>query len=264
MTAAVTNHRVRAKNLAPESDNKIHDDTVARQYGFTGALVPGVEVFAYATRPFAAAWGEDFLSRGEIDIRFAKPVYDGDNVDVIVAAEPDGGHALTLTGPDGVVRASGHARLTDRVGPADPSLFPRTDLPETPPVADERSLAPDTPLGTVVEPAAPEPHAVYRDGVGDDLALYERFVHPGVLLRIVNAVLYRSVKMGPWIHTSSACRLLAPAPVPSTLTGRGIVRDRYEKNGRSWVRFDALVLADDVAVMAVDHLAIYDLGRPTA
>ena len=41
-------YRVRAHNIAADSENKIHDDSVARQYGFAGGLVPGVVV--YGTR----------------------------------------------------------------------------------------------------------------------------------------------------------------------------------------------------------------------
>src|SRR3954453_21528279 len=100
-----TSYTVRARNLAPDSDNKIHDDTVARQFGFTGALVPGVEVFAYATQPFAAAWGEEFLTRGVIEMQFRKPVYDGDVVTVDASRAEDGGYAVSLSGPDGEVRA---------------------------------------------------------------------------------------------------------------------------------------------------------------
>jgi hypothetical protein len=255
-------HRVRAQNLNPESDNKIHDDEVARRFGFTGALVPGVEVFAYATYPFAQAWGEEFLSRGLIDVRFSKPVYDGEDVDVRTEKLDDGRYEVNVVGPDAVVRASGHASLAESVSLPDPNRFSATAQPAVPPVADERSLAAGTQFGTVVEAAMPDAHELYRNGVSDDLPLYERFVHPGALLRVVNAVLHRNVRMGPWIHTSSAVRLLAPARVPSTLVGRGVVTDRYDKNGRSWVRFDALVLADDEPVIAVDHLAIYDLGDP--
>ena len=44
-----TSYRVRAFNTAAASENKIHDDTVARRFGFSGGLVPGVEVYAYMT-----------------------------------------------------------------------------------------------------------------------------------------------------------------------------------------------------------------------
>ena len=40
-------YEVRAHNGAAASENKIHDDTVAQRFGFRGALVPGVAVFAY-------------------------------------------------------------------------------------------------------------------------------------------------------------------------------------------------------------------------
>jgi acyl dehydratase len=251
---------VLAKNLAPESDNKIHDDAVARQFGFTGALVPGVEVFAYATQPFVAAWGEAFLARGTISARFRSPVYDGDEVRVL----PGDGDAFTLVGPDGSVRAEGTAALPDERLAVDADRFAVADLPVDPPPADASSLAVGTVLGVVREHATAEAHDAYLAGVGDSLPIYTRFVHPGALLRVVNAVLYRSVRLGPWIHTGSDCRFLAPAPAGSTLEGRGVVTDRYERKGRQWVRFDALVLADGQPVMLTDHVAIYDLGAPAA
>ena len=43
-------YSVNAYNLAKNSENKIHDDSVARRFGFQGGLVPGVDVFAYMTR----------------------------------------------------------------------------------------------------------------------------------------------------------------------------------------------------------------------
>ena len=70
-------HRVRAVNLATTSSNKIHDDEVARRYGFAGGLVPGVDVYAYTTHAAVAAFGDGWLSDGAIDIKLVKPVYDG-------------------------------------------------------------------------------------------------------------------------------------------------------------------------------------------
>src|SRR5918911_1536140 len=75
-------YRVQARNLSLASENKIHDDDVARRFGFSGGLVPGVEVFAYMMHVPVARWGRDFLSRGLIEARFIKPVYDGQTADV--------------------------------------------------------------------------------------------------------------------------------------------------------------------------------------
>lgn len=75
-------YRVAAYNTAKQSENKMHDDTVARRFGFSGGLVPGVDVFAYMMHVPVARWGRDFLERGLVEARFIKPVYDGETADV--------------------------------------------------------------------------------------------------------------------------------------------------------------------------------------
>ena len=44
-----------AKNYGADHANKIHSDEGAAKYGFAGALVPGVGLYAYLTRPVADA-----------------------------------------------------------------------------------------------------------------------------------------------------------------------------------------------------------------
>src|ERR1700760_751216 len=86
-------YRVSAYNTSKHSENKIHDDTVARKYGFSGGLVPGVDVLAYMIHMPVAKWGRAFLEHGVIEARFVKPVYDGEFADV-TARESDGGIAI--------------------------------------------------------------------------------------------------------------------------------------------------------------------------
>jgi len=54
--SALAPYDVSAFNTAVTSENKIHDDDVARRFGFTGALVPGVEVYAYMAHMPVARW----------------------------------------------------------------------------------------------------------------------------------------------------------------------------------------------------------------
>jgi hypothetical protein len=54
--AAMT-YAVEAYNLSHASENKIHDEAIARKLGFSGGLVPGVEVYAYACHLPVARWG---------------------------------------------------------------------------------------------------------------------------------------------------------------------------------------------------------------
>ena len=88
-------YSVDAYNLAKNSENKMHDDSVARRFGFQGGLVPGVDVFAYMTHMPVAKWGRAFLERGLMDGRFFKPVYDGE-IAVVTAEETDGGLAIKV------------------------------------------------------------------------------------------------------------------------------------------------------------------------
>ncbi len=80
--AGLHTHRVSAYNTSKHSENKIHDDTVARKYGFSGGLVPGVDVLAYMLHMPVAKWGRAFLERGLIEARFVKPIYDGEIAEV--------------------------------------------------------------------------------------------------------------------------------------------------------------------------------------
>ena len=47
MTSRLEAYSVVAYNTAKLSENKMHDDQVARRFGFSGGLVPGVDVMAY-------------------------------------------------------------------------------------------------------------------------------------------------------------------------------------------------------------------------
>jgi len=82
MTSRIEPYRVSAYNTSKHSENKMHDDTVAKRYGFSGGLGAGVDVMAYMMHLPVAKWGRPFFERGLIEARFIKPVYDGELADV--------------------------------------------------------------------------------------------------------------------------------------------------------------------------------------
>src|SRR5215472_8463765 len=109
-------YRVEAFNTSRQSDNPIHDDAVARRFGFAGGLVPGVDVYGYLTRLPVARWGRAWLERGTAECRFLKPVYDGESV-TLSAVETAAGLELRAESR-GLVCATGHAALPARAAPA--------------------------------------------------------------------------------------------------------------------------------------------------
>src|ERR1700753_886253 len=98
MANRLETYRIEASNTARLSENKMHDDTVARRFGFSGGLVPGVDVMAYMMHLPVKIWSRAFLERGLIEARFVKPVYDGEITDVR-GQESDG--VLTIEGESG-------------------------------------------------------------------------------------------------------------------------------------------------------------------
>src|SRR5436189_4165819 len=102
-------YRVAAHNTAKSSENKMHDDAVARRFGFSGGLVPGVDVMAYMMHLPVRRWGRNFLERGLVEARFVKPVYDGEDA-VVSGSESDG--VLTIgVESRGEICATGTASL---------------------------------------------------------------------------------------------------------------------------------------------------------
>lgn len=264
-------YRVKARNTSASSENKIHDDTIARRYGFGGGLVPGITVYAYVTHPLAEAFGRDWLERGTISVKFVKPILEGDEVLVsgrITERQPDGlVMALTASTAKNGDCAVATATLPDRPAPAiDPAGYPAAALPEDRPEATRAHLASVGVLGAPVIQCDAGAAAEYVEKVSDGLPLYRgarAMVHPGMLLQQANRALSGNVRLGPWIHTGSRVRHLGGARIGESVSTRGRVRALDERKGRETVELDLLMVADGLRPVAqVLHSAIYRLPAP--
>ncbi len=260
--------KVVAHNTATQSQNKIHDDSVARQFGFRGGLVPGVDDYAYMAHVPAAAWGLDWLERGTLDARFHKPVYDGDEVEVrpgpLQRSHDGESFPLELVDPSGTVCATGTAGLpSGSTGPIVGDHEPLVPLPDPPPAASPQSLAVGTVFSLPTRPVTAEDQEQYRADVRDDLAIYgaEGLAHPGWLLRLANRILAGNVALGPWIHVSSDVRHRALARYGEHIGGRSTVCAEWEHKGHRFVTLDVELVAvagtTETVVASVAHTAIY-------
>jgi hypothetical protein len=252
-------YRVSAYNTAHDSENKIHDDAVARRFGFGGGLVPGVDVYGYMTHLPVMRWGRAWLDRGTAECRFYKPVYDGD-IATVTASERDGALDISVESR-GEVCAAGRAALPE-ARPAAPSLdlFQKVSQRAERRPADETTLAADTWLGIDPYPITPETTQRYLADLRESAPIYadEGLIHPATILRSCNFVLSRNVVLGPWIHTGSRIQHLATASVGDTLSVRARITGNYEHKGHWFVELEALVLANETAPIAhIAHIAIY-------
>jgi hypothetical protein len=253
-----TEHVLTAFNTATASTNKIHDDDVARQYGFRGGLVPGVDVYAYLTHVPAREWGRSWLEHGTATVRLATPVYDGRTVTVSGRWDGDDDSNLDLAVSDGdTACATGRAGRDPQ--PSDRGEPQAAELPADPPPASPEALRPGTVLGTVTDTFDAAAHRGYLADVRETLPLYtdDGIAHPGWVLRFANQALSRNVVLGPWIHVSSEITLLGTVEDRNRVEARSVVLDEFERKGHRFVTLDVAISADGRPVQRVTHTAIH-------
>jgi len=231
-------YRVRAINTVAESENKIHDDRVAAQYGFRAGLVAGTTVYGYMMSPIAAA-APEWLDRGSMKLRLIEPFYHGDEVLVRAAVDAGGSIHATAERADGVVcaQATGFIRNDSRVTPVPHAEAPLPPL-EQRAAATRETLVPGALLGTVL----------LRLDTAD----------PGRLLQLSNDILVRNFRLPPWIHTGSEVENWGVVNAGDEVAVRGRIHDRFDRKGHELVVIDVMLIASGGRlVQTVRHTAIY-------
>ena len=251
-------YRVSAYNTSKHSENKIHDDAVARRFGFSGGLVPGVEVMAYMMHLPVEKWGRDFLERGSIEARFVKPIYDGEIAEV--RGVGNNGTLSIEVHSRGELCATGSASL-----PATAPTISLVDYSDVGPVAERKPVSPSSYqigkwLGTQPRDWAGDAGKGYLADIRETDEIYARegLGHPGMLQRVMNGLLVDNAILGPWIYVGSRMQLLSAAKAGDELSACARVTANYDKKGHRFVELDALVVANGTRPLAhCWHIAIY-------
>jgi hypothetical protein len=249
-----------ARNTATASSNKIHDDEVARQFGFRGGLVPGVDVYAYLTHAPVEAWGLEWLQRGTMRAQFHQPVYDGHLVEV----DPVGETELELRDGPEVCALASAAFPEEHVDPPDPGDWPWVEQRAEPPAASPDTLVAGTPFGIAPHTFHVDRAEEYLADIGETSPLYaaEGIAHPGWILRDANYVLSGNVRLGPWIHVESSVQHFGLARDGDEVSARALVTGEWERKGHRFVELDVMHLAGDRPVARTRHTAIYQPRSP--
>ena len=265
--ALLPEYVVTARMPAELSENKIHEDGLARQLGFRGGLVPGVTVYAWMTHPVVAAFGRAWLERGRFSVRFTRPVYFDERVTVRSRAAERSGDTITLdsevVNAAGETCATGNMSLPDHAPPApDVGAYPAAALPAERPLVSREVLESRTVLGTpelLLDEAAVK---AFLGRVNESLPLYDvpdGLAHPGLYLDQANRALSRNVRVSPWIHVESHGQHLGPARVGERIETRGRVARLFDRKGHELVELDLLLVVGGRPVAKVQHVAIYRL-----
>jgi hypothetical protein len=255
-------YEVIAKNYGVDHSNRIHSDEGAARYGFAGALVPGVGLYAYLTRPAVDALGLEWLERGAMSAKFIKPVYDGEKAQArAIATQNDPIELkLELLNQSGELCAVGSAGMPNSL----PALNPK-DYPFCPPAglrpASIASFSIGDALGSVefdldLKDESPK----FLDNVVESAPIYDSVCHPAFWIAQANEILMRNIALGPWIHTASDAQHYAIARDGERLSLRGRVVDLYERRGHELIVADlGLIGENDRPIVHIKHTAIIKL-----
>jgi hypothetical protein len=268
----------------------MHSDEVARQFGFKGALVPGVTVFAHMTRPLVARYGEQWLGEGIAEVSFARPAYEGELLTVTsrIAGETVGGEGpvdLRVGGndaggsneKDGVIEliCSNEegvelARMSSYIPASSPDVDPRSDTAPAAPIPDRPLVSWD-----LMEIGKPFPalrwaptaadNAQWCADVCDDLAIYrtggDAPIHPGFVLRQANYVLRNRFTLPAWIHTGSRIVFHEVLRIGREYEVRAIPEEKWERKGHQFVRLYVAFRSGKQTMAEVAHTAIFNPRR---
>ena len=253
-------HSVQAYNLSASSENKIHDDSVAKKFGFKGGLVPGVEIYAYMIYPMVQHFGEEWLNNGYAECRLLKPVYDGAKTDII--GDPLDNSLSLVVESLGERCATGIAKLAASSSERKRIDFQEVELPEFEkrPLASKTSLPIGKTLGTFKQIMSREDQTQYLQDVREPSKIFKKegIIHPGWILRLANRALSMNVLLGPWIHVGSEIQNITAAHVGQTIAAHALVTNLYERKGHSFVEIDVSVIGEENSLLTqIKHTAIY-------
>ncbi|MEX2537742.1 MAG: MaoC family dehydratase [Actinomycetota bacterium] len=107
----ITKHVTQDDMTLYSGPGNIHSDIeVAKRTGLDATIAQGVMTLAFASELMTRIHGSHWLERGEIEVKFTKPVFADDTV-TIRATEQGEGHEVTAVNQDGETLMVGTARL---------------------------------------------------------------------------------------------------------------------------------------------------------
>ncbi len=244
--------------------NPIHSTSVAKAYGFQGALIGGATAYGWTVATIVEALGMPWLDHGWAELKFIQPMYPGDELTVTVTDDGElslrRDDALCLKGTVGTGEAPWLADLTmpTRLTPWEAA----TELPRL--TLDNAPVGQDLDARLVPWPRD-EAEAFARDTQREKLACFygpEARLHPAWIAAQPIHWLHHSYDYGPSIHAGSRIQHRAPAYAGQVLTVAGRCVDAYERKGHHYIVNDTLLLSESGDCLSqVRHTSVFQVAK---
>jgi hypothetical protein len=264
-------HRIKASIEPRNFNNRIQDDEYAQHHGFRAALVPGMSVYAHMTRPVTELLGKDWLERGSADMRFLRPVYEGEDLRLggdISLIKEDGTLILNCQAANsqGVICGSGTARLSATPPSPEPSTedYPAGRGKLHRPISLEL-LQPGESLVPVSSEFTWNIHWQYcRKAIRDLHPLYEKTMHPGWLVSRASQILAENYAIQAWIDVSCNVQHFHLQEEECLIQTRGRVQDKFEQKGDHFIELNLAVFSPAQCLATIRCAAIFRIAPNAA
>jgi acyl dehydratase len=256
-------HTALARNFAEATENKIHSDDIARRFGFTGALVPGVTVFGHLAWPVTCRYGEQWLAGSWVTTRFVKPAYHGETLSMTDREDQAGSVAVECRNASDVLLATLECTIESTQPPADvyAHLGTATQSQERVAISWD-TVQIDEPFATYLWQPDDAHNREYAARVDDDTEVFRRGVlHPHAILSQANQVLVRRYVMPAWIHTGSEIRFRKLLSVGDAIEVRAVPLEKWERKGHQFIKLYVAYGVRGELATEIFHTAIFRMAE---
>ena len=248
----------------PRYEGSIHDTAVAQARGFRAALVPGAFVYGHVSRMAVQAWGQTWIDRGAMGLRFRRPVFDGDTLRLEAGPlEPESDMpraAVTVAGPDPDAVAEGWIGLPSELPrPPDPETLPR-GTPGARQTVAAGEIVQGHAFSTVPRPLEIAEIARSAEAMGETEAIYDAggLAHSACLMRIAMTDAYSAFRFpGAVILAEIEAQHFAPVRAGAMIETRGSIRRIWERRVKHFFEAEEWLLADGQVAARFRRSTIY-------
>ncbi|HEY7638139.1 MAG TPA: hypothetical protein VH814_00340 [Steroidobacteraceae bacterium] len=252
-------HTAVARNFAQASENKIHSDDIAKRFGFTGALVPGVTVFGHLAWPLTQRLGASWLQGSWVTTRFIKPAYHAETISLLDRETGEDSVVVECRNTSDVLLATLECTLEELQPAVDPHGYVGggTDPHERVEIAWD-TVHVDEPFALYQWQPDAALNREYAARVDDETELFRKGVlHPHAILSQANQVLVRRFAMPAWIHTGSDIRFRRLLRVGDAIEVRALPLEKWERKGHQFIKlYVAYAVGGEIAT-EIWHTAIF-------
>lgn len=266
---AIAELQIQALNDAESSENRIHSDDVAARYGFSGALVSGVNLFGYLTQPLVRCYGENWLSEGVMDVIFLKPAYHEDLLSIQTENLQTGAnyqrhHLSCAYNQEGVLLARLESWLPSQL----PAINTLASMSGGAPLDGREEISWDLihlqqPAASYSWLASSSDNLERVEAQRDESEIYRGengLIHPYYLLDACNQTLKRMFILPAWIHTGSRLVLRRAIRTGQTIEVCAIPIQKWTRKGHQFIKLYIAMRVDGEVALEVEHSAIFRIA----